>query len=247
MAITFVGGYAASDGGSGNTTDPATMVLPTHQSGDVGYLFAGHTISGTSYSAFVAVSGWTSLGTVEWTAGSDGQVELWRRVFTSSSETNPVVNTDVSGRKSASVLVFRGVDNTTPEDVTVVGANQSNLTNSTNGAITPTTNNGGLVLFQYHLGAASSQLATLGAPTTPTGLTLLSSGSGSLVAGANHRDLAAAYKLDYGTASTITPTAWTHTVVGSPSNEDEAETGAFTIALRPATATAKPHYYYAQL
>ena len=233
MAITFVGGYAADDGGSGNVTDPVDLTLPSHASGDVGYIMAGHSVSGTSVSTFNSIDGWTSLGTITWAAGSDGYMELWRRVFTSASETNPSVNTAVSSRKVASVVVFRGVDNTTPEDVTPTESNNSNSLNFAAAAITPA-NNCGILLFQYSAYAAvNDAITTLGAPATPTGLTILADGLGSSIGGGLFRDLACAYDVDGGTAlATYTPGAWTHSATAT----DTQEVGNFTIALRPAAA-----------
>ncbi len=239
MAITFVGGDAADDGSAFNTADGAALTLPAHQADDVGYIMAGHSISGSSTTTFDAISGWTSLGTIAWSDGSDGYMELWRRVFTSASETNPTITTVLDSAKCASVMVFRGVDTTTPEDVTVTETDTvsfvTNDLNKANPAITPD-NDCGILLMQYmNAQGASNHPTSYGLPATPSGLTLAADGSGSLIGGGNARFIASAYDVDGGSASTAyTPAAWTH----SATTTTVQEVAGFTIALRPATASS---------
>lgn len=234
MAITFVGGDSNDDGGGGTNTTAVNLTLPTHQADDVGYIFAVNSVAGASTTTFNSISGWTSVADHIHTTGFDGYMEIFRRVFTSSSETNPSVNTAIAAQKAAGVVVFRGVDTTTPEDVTPTETDGINNFNLANAAITPT-NDSGIVLFQYVIsGGAASRLVTVGAPATPSGLTVQADGSGSWISLENYRDIAVAHDVDGGSASTLyTPGAWTHTDGGGSG----AESVNITLALRPASAT----------
>lgn len=236
-AITLVGGDGQDDGQVGTTTDPVNLTLPTHQADDVAYICAGNSIGGSGTSTFNAISGWTSLGTITDTSGSDYHLELWRRVFTSASETNPSVNTAIATQKVAVVIVFRGVDTTTPEDVTTTTGTNNNNLNAANPAISPTANETGIVLCQYIAATgASNRPSAFGVPATPTGLTLAASGSGSYLGANNLEFIAVAHDVDADTTSTYTPGAWTHTAT----NTNTQESGSYTIAMRPAAAGSNP-------
>jgi hypothetical protein len=232
--IAFVGGTAAIDEATElNSTNSITLTLPTHAAGHVGYLFAQN-YDGSVSQAWNTVTDWTIIATATSTVGNDCNFRVWRRVFTSSSETNPTVDAAATSRKIAGVVVFSGVDNTTPEDgVTPTTDTASNLFENANAAITPATDNGTLLLLQAVVGATTGRLSTLG---EPSGYTLVANGSGSLLGGFNYRDLAAAYDLDYGTSFPVTPGVWTHEDGGG----GNAESCNVTIALRPAVAGSNP-------
>ena len=221
MSLEFVGGNSAHDGGSGVNATPVNLTLPAHAAGDVGYLVGANSVSGISTTTFNAVSGWTSIASHSHVTGNDGFVEIFRRVFTSASETNPSISTVADSQKSGSVVVFRNNDNSVPGDnVTPTVVDGLNDANRANAAITPNTDNAGLLLVQYVVASSTQKIVTLGAPATPSGLVLLANGQGSVIGGNNHRDLAIAYKLDNGAASLITPGGWTHstgqqTVIGA--------------------------------
>ena len=222
MAISFVGSDSGSQGA--NTTG-ITLTLPTHATDDFGIIYGRIDEVGTvPVLSIGTATGWTLLDNRNPTSGRDRVEYVWYKKFTSASETNPVMNTDTARAHSASVHVFRGVDTATPFDATFQFNSGANDTTPVNPAITPVTANGALILFD---GATHNDITVAGLPATPTGLTL---GEVVLSSGNNHRGQYTAYKLDYGAAATITPTAWTHT--SSPTGT--AEWSVYTIVLRPA-------------
>ncbi len=221
MAITFVGSNSGQE--AANTTG-ITLTLPTHAADDFGIIYARADESGTvPVLSIGSATGWTLLRNDNPIDGRDRVEYGWYKKFTSGSETNPVVNIDTAQEHSASVHVFRGVDTTTPFDVAEQVNSGSNDTTPVNPAITPVTANGCLILFH---GATHDDISVAGVPTTPSGITL----GETILGGTNdHRGQITGYKLDYGSAATITPTAWTHT--SSPTNT--AEWTVITIVLRP--------------
>jgi hypothetical protein len=209
-----------------NHTDPGTSLSLsfTCAEDDYALIYARSDESGSINVISINGGGWTTIDNQNPTSGRDRVEYLFGRVM-DGTETSVTVDYTVSEQISASIHIFRGVDTTTPLDVTQVFDSGANDATPTNPAITPTTANGCLVLFS---GQTVNDVTTPGLPTTPSGLTL-----GETVYGAstsNHRGQCTAYKLDYGAAATITPTAWTHTV-SSPS---VAEYSSWTVALRPA-------------
>ena len=218
-AITFVDSDV-------NDAEPGTSLALsfTCQEDDYALIYARSDEAGTVNVMTINGGGWTGIDNRNPTTGRDRVEYLFGRVM-DGTETTVTVDYTVSEEISASIHIFRGVDTTTPLDVSVVFDAGANNATPTNPAITPTTANGALVLFS---GQTVNDVTTPGLPTTPTGLSL-----GETVHGAstsNHRGQCTAYKLDYGSAATITPTAWTHTV-SAPS---VAEYSSWTVALRPA-------------
>lgn len=226
MTITFVG----SDIGDESVSATAiTLTQPTHQTDDFGILIANlfglETID-------VTTTGWTELRYDIATQGVDRNTAIWYKKYTSSSEANPVmtVTTGTNNQRAISLHVFRGVDTTTPFDATEQFLDVLATANPTNTAITTVTNNACLILFQHLSGNA---LTAIGLPTTPSGLV-----QGEFQLAGTWRYHSVAYKLDVGTAGTITPSAWTNTV-----SSDTYESSCYTIALRPAATTSNRLYY----
>lgn len=221
MPITFVG---SDKGDNGANTVALTMNLPTHQADDFAVIIAYNDNQDTVATwSITGASGYTKHREDQHTGGRDRNVAIFYKKLTSSSETDPVAQISAAAFHSASLYVFRGVDTTTPFDVTETADDGTNDTTPVNPAITPVTDNGALLLWH---GATHDDISVAGLPTTPSGLTL---GETILGSANDHRGQIGAYKLDYGSAATITPTAWTHT--SSPTGV--AEWSVFSIALRP--------------
>lgn len=223
MAITYVGG--ASDTEVNSNTNNMTLTLPGGATeDDLALVWASADDTSTVVLALSGVTGYAAPGGVtnpnRQTTGLDRVTYFWYKVL-GASESNITVTTDTAEERVCGLMVFRGVDTATPFDVNVTGNAPANDDTPTNAAITPTNDNGALVLFAYQ---THNNINTVGVPTTPTGLI-----AGPSEIGSNHKQIVTAYKLDYGTAATITPTAWTHNV-DAPGNEGESIT--YTIALR---------------
>lgn len=226
MAITHVGQDDES-GASGNTTD-MTFTLPTHQADDFGIIIASYRNTLTATMAIGTATGWTQIGTTkDTTAGDDIRSMIWYKKFTSSSETNPAVTIDLGRNRSALLHVFRGVDTTTPFDVTHTEGDGTNSATPTNPAITTGTANACVLLWHNN---TNTEITVYGKPTAPTGLA--DGVTTILLAGGNVQQFTA-YKLDVGAAATITPDAWTHTAVTTV-----GEYHTYTIALRAQAAAA---------
>lgn len=226
MAITFVGSAQNSEDGS--TTGGLTVTLSgSYQADDLALMTAKSRYDGTAPALTVGTAtGWTKHRQDDSTIGQDNCIALFYKFLTSGSETDPVFNTDIAKPRGVAVHIFRGVDTVTPFDVTETTNTGSNTANPTNPTITPANPNGLLLLFHSF---THDDHTVIGAPTTPSGLTL---GESRTSSGQTMQGFANAYKLDYGAAGLITPTAWTHTA--SPTNIAEYST--YTIALRAATA-----------
>jgi len=236
MAITYVGGSANFSADS-NNTDAVSLTLPTHATGDIIIIFAGGFDGTTSGITWSTPSGYTALADHTATPGNDPTIYSWYKIATSASETYQTTVPDTACKHAAGVIVFRGVDTTTPLDVTPTETDVLNDVLNAHAAITTSTDNGAILLLEGIPSAGTTERPlTAGAPS---GYTL---GPVS-TPNQNYSTLASAYLLDYGTAGTKTPGVWTHT----PPSSNASEKAQLTIALRPATASSKPHYYYAQL
>ncbi len=224
MAITYVGGDGA--GSSGANTDSLALTLPGgYQAGDVAYIMGFSDEAGTL--ATMAVTGGTGYTTLidqgNHSSGRDRVYYLWRKVLT-ASETNPTITTDVALSHCAQLLVFRGVDNTTPEDATTTEEDDNNIANPDNPAITTANDNAAVVVL---LGAVQSASTGTQAQGAPSGYTL-ASGAGNTGTDADEF-MSAAYLLDAGTAGAKTPGVWTNT------SDAGADNTMLTLALRQDT------------
>lgn len=140
IEITRIGATSVTSAGQ---VDEVTVAFPPGiQDDDVAYIFVGHSQSGEN--AWNTPSGWvipTGLTEVQ-TGGSPASVpgvSVFRRVLSADSGSVTITNvgTNTSG-VLAQMVVYRGVDTTTPEDVvsvTAVGATGD----PDPGAITPVT------------------------------------------------------------------------------------------------------------
>ena len=232
MAITHIG-QDSEQNASGNTAD-MTFTLPSHATDDFGIISATVRNTGAAV-AIGAASGWTELRSDTNTTGDTTVTYIWYKKFTSASETNPTITIDLGRNRAFIGHVFRGVDTTTPFDVTEVFTKISNASNPTNAAITTANANGCLLLT---MGNTNGELTALGVPATPASLTA----GAEAFAGGSSVDMASCYLLDYGAAGTITPTAWTNTVTSST-----GEAPCYTVALRAQAAAAASAPSYGRL
>lgn len=226
MAITHVGSVTASAGG----TTTLTPTLPTHATDDllVAYMFSDSQPTSAVHTLATA-SGWTQLiVSEENTDGRDTAQSLWYKVATSASETSPTFEINASNAHTVVIHVFRGVDTTTPIDVTTTTNGGQNNTTAAAPAITTATNNAAVVVFG---GQSHDDLTAYGAPSGYTAGEFDDVGAGSHWAFAY-----SAYLLDAGTAGTETPGAWTHTDNGSA----VADYQNLTVALRPDAGGGTP-------
>ena len=156
--------------------------------------------------------------------GNDKTVYLGRKKHTGTPGSYTNTHDQVAGPTAGALACFRGVDTTTPMDVTYVRATHSNsaLNTPTTAApaITTVTDGAMVVLCQYLSNTIS------GAPGPPTGYTELAAFCGN--AAFSNDGLYMCYKI-VANAGVETPGAFTHTDVTGTS-----DTTCITIALRPA-------------
>lgn len=213
---TFVG----SDIGYASGGAPITLTLPTVATGDVAvvYAFTEHAFGAPT----IAATGYTVRFNERSVSQTDRTHHLAWKALTAGETTVSCTNSGTRGW-SASVHVFRGISNATPFDVTTTSTAFDNSIAIASPAITPTTANGVLLLY---VGVGDGDITALNAPSTPSGLVLGERGIGaSWIDGQQ----GCAYLLDYGAASTITPTDWAITA-----NASTGESWAASVALRPA-------------
>lgn len=203
MAITVTGSYFASiETQNHNTT------LPTYAAGDVGVVFCG---AGSQFEtlSITGATGWTSLRSDVLSGASVAAV--FYKVL-GSSETSPTVSVSGTQWVDVSMVVFRGVDNTTPIDATTTYAELGG-TAPNHPDITTVTANAGLALYTYNANQGSTGY------TVPTGFTLDPQ--------ADEGYSMSAWQLDSGAAGAQTIGTW-----NLPSNSNTRQF--YTVALRPA-------------
>ncbi len=215
--ITYVG----DDSGHVNTGTSIALTLPTHATDDFAVIYAYGDRTSANISISVA-TGWTELVDENHTAGRARRNGIFYKKLTSASETNPTVSFSVSDDYSALVMVFRGVDTTTPLDATYTSGNGTDTLSPTAPAITTVTNNAAVLTF---CGLTHSELTAYGAPSGYT----LGPNTVSNTVGVAHLNSGAAYLLDSGTAGSKLGIAWSNS--GTLSTTDYS---VYTLALRPA-------------
>jgi hypothetical protein len=157
MPITVVGA-AGNNVGTG-TSSGATLTWPANtRAGDVAYYFV---VSNTGAETYT-FTGWTKVVT-ELYNGTVHATACFRKVL-DGTETGSVGPTLGAARRWAtSVAVFRGVNVTTPEDVTLV-TSQRTLTTTTTAvvtpAITPTSRDTAILAFASTLSFTNGEVPT---------------------------------------------------------------------------------------
>lgn len=221
MTITFVNSTVVMTSGGASLT-PA---IPTGaQSGDlmVAICFrGGNGASETWDDNGGGGNGWTALSPNNYDA-TDRDVEsrLFYKIHT-GTESDPTFTHGGSYALVCILLAFRGVDNTTPFDVTYNNTNHyvyaTDTANPTNSAITTVTDGAWAILL---CGQTDNNITGI---VVPTGYTARGDSAGNL-----NRQAFVATK-EIATAGTETPAAWANT--GADGTE---ESQAYTLAIRPA-------------
>jgi hypothetical protein len=238
MAITYVSG-TADDSADSNNTDAVALTLGTHTTNDIIIQFAGGWDALTSGITWSTPSGYTLLADHTATPGSDPTIYVWYKIATSGSETYQTTVPNTACKHAAGVVVFRGVDTTTPFDgVTPTETSVNNDTLNAHAPITPATANGAILLLE-HIAVAGTNQRPL-TPGAPSGYTL----GAEISEDQNYSTLVSAYLIDYGAAAEKTPGVWTH----SQPVDNNSEKAQITIVLKPAAVGGSAgllfaHYY----
>ena len=228
MAITLVGGSFAQDvNGPTISTDLSSMDSGTIANGDVAILTVMVDQDDLTSIDQTAGDTFTSVHYDESTAGRDRGSELFYRVLDGTETTVTFTATgDTLEEQSIAVSVWRGVDNSTPFDVTWNTTNHytegQNNFNGTPDPITTATDGAVVVIMQT---LTHDDVTT---PGYPSGYTEAIAGYGSTI---DNRMQFHCYKT-VATAGTETPGAFTHTV-----NASVSEAQFRTIALKLGTST----------
>lgn len=216
MAVSFQTSYEVE-------TPTVSHSLPIScQAGDLIIL---QCISDNSYNVMYWPSGFTQQGLIQMTADS-GWFAVATKVATGSETT---LDVSMDTESIASYLIFRGVDTTTPIDVTTVTSLGTTASSpfSHNASITPVTNNSMLV--------ACVGWDTTSAPSTVSAA--FSGGSLSWTTALN-TDQASGYRhMACGYAAQSTAAAVTVTATGTASGVD-AQPALVILAVRPGATTA---------
>ncbi len=222
MAITFVGAGSVFSG----VAYAATPGLPAGITAN-DFLFAFCAAPDTSVGDWADDggdgNGWTQLITNEETTGRDNETAIYYKVA-GSSESAPTFSYDgANDPLTSAILAFRGVDTTTPFDVTYNNANHyaffENDWTPTPPAITTVTNGAWVIV------TASMGYSNISGFTAPTGYTERAENTGA------NRNMALATK-EVASAGTETPGSWGVSGSGMASEESVS----YTIALKPAAA-----------
>lgn len=180
MALTYVGGNSAAVAGS--TTVGASMSLTaltggsgsTAQTGDIVVVLVGIGSQGVN-APTMSTTGYTTIATLYADDTNDANLLVAYKVMGGTPDT--VVDTNPSGNNAralaAAVHVWRGVDTTTPLDVTSTTATGINTGQPTPPAITPVTS-GSVIICCGVSGEANPASATF---TTATLSNFVANGS----------------------------------------------------------------------
>lgn len=228
MAITYVGGDFVDGGDTANDITPSFANCGTIAAGDFALMHCRADESGTipDFTLSTGTTGWTELFDINATSGTDSVETVFYKANISASESDPTVEISISQQHAVTLTVWRGVDTTTPFDVTWNQTNHwgdtANNQTGPNPAITTNTD-GAMVVLGHGITTSSDSFAN-GAAGAPSGYTLSESNGGPRVS------TAGAYKI-VATAGTETPGVWTHTGDGIGGGSEERM---FTLALKPA-------------
>lgn len=230
MAIQFVGRTGGSRGGTSSSTTQSLTALTggiasSPSEGDL-VLIALDVGAAAGRNPSCAISGWNTIGTQLNVTAKAYQVcfQVSYKFMGSTPDTSITIpgSQNIADGQAWQVLVFRGVDSTTPFDVASVSATGSGVsTNWDAAAIQPTTAGAFIVIMG---GGATGGVSTYVAPSGFIGWGT-SNGNDT-----NDGSCGAGY-YDGWTSGSYDPAA----VTGGQSNTD-ASWAAWTIALRPGTS-----------
>lgn len=215
-------------GGGSNTTSTISLTAltggigTTAQDGDLVIAFGGKAHS-VNYNVAMVTSGYTEDADIYANDVQDCNLGVFHKFMTSTPDTTAVLDHGGTTTNSGigGVIVFRGIDPTTPLDVAVTTATgiDGNLSNPP--PITPTT--AGAWIVAIYAGSNDSSATVPSAPANMTNFAF-DNGQGTTTG----LQIGVATKTDW-TSGAFDPDAWTGT-----DNEASTSWAAVTIALRPA-------------
>lgn len=224
MAITFVNAATAGANITGlSITWPGSLAAD-----DVAYLF--WTFSNTNDPADMAT--WSRVATADNT-GPSMRTRILRKVLTGSETGSQALTTLTQNRQSACLVIYRGVDTTTPEDSSPSVDNTHTAGTTHNNPAETTVAAGCVILTSIHERASPTVNDT--AWTAPSGYTeradtlALATGSGGTIC-AVADDLT-----PQAAGATVTPPVWT-----GDNATGTANILTYTLALRAAATPAAP-------
>lgn len=228
MALEFVGSNNGTNIVGGNITLSLTAltggISSTAIAGDIVIAVISMSSDGVDYNISMNTSGYTEISDLFSDDSTDSNLGVFYKILTSTPDTSAVFNGSGSGFDGAAAIVYvwRGVDQTTPLDVTSTIATGINGSASNPPAITPIT-------------AGSYVIAIGGSASTSTSNAEFSSGSSSfsgfvsaIAGGAVTRKAGAGICYLQWTSGEVDPGAF---VTGGTGSSDSWT--ATTIALRP--------------
>lgn len=231
MAITFVA-YSESDSAGATALSPAIPTGTTTDDLMLAMCFVGDSTlpDGVWDDDGGGGNSWTKLIENYSTTGRSAAGAIFYKKATSGSESTPTFTYDATSRTmGAMIMTLRGVDTTTPFDVTYANGSHyvftENQKSPTAAAITTATNGAWVVIAA----GMTHNLDTWGAPS---GYTIR---NGTLIA--NNRTMSFATK-EVTTAGVETPGAFSNT---DAVNDNESQV--YTLAIRPA-GTGRPRHTY---
>jgi hypothetical protein len=228
VAITYVGGVATGRNGNSNSTTTQSLTSLTggsnSQPSEGDLVIVCCAVGSQGRDSAQAISGYSTLGTQlnQSAVTYDSSMQVSYKVMTSTPDTSitiPAQGNAADGQAWA-VMVFRGVDTSTPFDVSSVSAGGTGTGRPDPAAITPTTTGAWIVVA-----AAAAASATTTAFTFPADL----SDDAVQATGADTNDARAsmAYHDDW-TSGSYNPAQYT----GGTTGANDSWT-AWTMALRP--------------
>lgn len=216
--VSFVSPSDSAD--VGVSTANLTVTYPTVSAGDIGI---ATTMSSTDDTHSLDDAGYERIVTFAGLAGSNRYTGVWIKTLT-GSEVDLTMSVTNAVQHSICLHVFRSSVVADTWNYTLGSGDPQegeNSINPTNNAITTAEDN---ALLFLHLALSGADCDTVGVPSTPTGLV---AGSSVITDSSPWRQQVNAYKVDAGTAGTVTPSAWQNTGEASPTVDWTTVTLAF--------------------
>jgi hypothetical protein len=133
MAVSFVAAGVATSNSTAIGTDGLSIAVPTGYAADDLLLLVSH--RNDNNGVFDVPSGWTRLDALTVTEDSDADMQsfvAWKK-STASESAVTITHTDTTAEQWLGImLAYRGVDTTTPIDVTPTASHESYIVNCTN-------------------------------------------------------------------------------------------------------------------
>lgn len=155
MAISFVGVGAIASANSLIGTTGQVADVPSGVVDDDFLIIFSH--NNGSVGTFDALTGWTKQTAIDgqYTAGTDFEIAIYTRVASSEPANYTVTHSDTVGEQwSTAMVAYRGVDTSTPLDVTPISGHRSDVLNKASpnvdafNSITTVTNDAWVLAFE---------------------------------------------------------------------------------------------------